>query len=118
MKTKRSKKKPILSGKLTSGTLFIGDPTFMTYPKDIRLNEQFKEYNAVEPDEYNPFKRSEDHIDEVLVKGDKELEILPFVGGRGVLLATEGLIEGKFEVKKKIDKVSGKITKITIEIKG
>lgn len=118
MATKRKKKKPSLSGKISSGLIFIGDPSYLSGPSNIALNELGEAINTVPIDPYNPFRREEDVLDKVRTSGDTELEIIPHLTGRGTVLVTNGIQEGSFEVKKKYDKTSGKLLEIKLIIKG
>ena len=110
------RKKKVISGKISSGMIFIGDPSYLSGPSDIRLNEKGESYNAIPVDPHNPFRRFEDVTEITDKTGDYELEMLPFVPGRGAVLLTEGIQEGKFEVKKKIK--DGKLVEIKLVIKG
>jgi len=114
---KKTRKKANKGGRIISGTLFIGDPVFMSAPSEMQLDANGELINAVEPDKYNPFKRREDLIDKLHETGDLELEVDQDYPGRGCLLVVNGLWDGKFTVKKSIDKTSGKIKKVTIEFK-
>ena len=117
-KRSKSKKKTSLHGRISSGMIFIGDPSFLSGPSDMALNEKGEVQNNTPIDPFNPFRRSEDLLDKVLESGDTEVELLPFVPGRGAVILTNGIQEGSYTVKKKIDKISGKVTRLVIDIKG
>jgi hypothetical protein len=90
MATKR-KKKSQLKGRISSGLIFIGDPAYLSGPTDMAINEAGEVVNNVPIDPYNPFRREEDVLDKVRTSGDTELEILPFMPGRGTVLVTNGI---------------------------
>lgn len=118
MATKRRRKKLPLKGKISSGLIFIGDPSYLSGPSNMALNELGEVTNTIPLDPYNPFRREEDVLDKVRISGDTELEIIPHLTGRGTVLVTNGIQEGSFEVKKKYDKISGKLLEIKLIIKG
>lgn len=110
MKKRKNKKHP-LQGFTPSGTLFIGDPIYM----GADLSKPGAEEDAA-ADVTNPFKNFPSFV-ETLAGQDQNL-LLPDSYrddpvGRGcvVQLQRQG---GKFQVKKKVCKETGKLKSITI----
>ena len=114
-KTKKSrKKKQELGGVIHSGVIFVGDCQFFTKNPDLALDPTTGQTIDVTPkDPLNPFNT----IDRVMdLVGDKEsnLEIAPYLPGRGVLLNTH-LQSGSYTIKKKIK--NGKLVGFTVTFK-
>lgn len=111
-KTRKKKKQP-LEGFIQSGVLFIGDPLYMSGD----MSQPDAEENA-DKDQTNPFKNWGKFSDE-LAGLDKNLELPdsyrdnPIGRGCIVQLQQHG---GKFQIKKKLDKVTGKVIAITIKL--
>jgi len=113
-KKKTRKKKKELHGSIHSGVIFIGDCQFFTKSPDLELDPTTGKTVDVTPeDPLNPFNT----IDRVMdLVGDEEtnLEIAPFVPGRGVLINTH-LHSGSYTIKKRIK--DGKLVGFTVNIK-
>lgn len=112
-KSKRGrKKKQELEGIVQSGMLFIGDPIYMG------ANPQTFEGGLIPEDGTNPFKdfgaftEKNGGYDENLLLPDSYRDN-PI--GRGCVVQLQQL-GGKFQIKKKIDKVTGKVLSITIKL--
>ena len=115
VKRKPSRKKPQLSGTIQSGVLFIGDCQFFAQSPVLELNPATGETVDVTPkDPLNPF-NTLDRTFDLVGDSEKNLEIAPFIPGRGVLLNTH-LQQGNFVVRKKIK--NGKLVGYVIDIKG
>lgn len=115
VKTKRTRKKPQLSGIIQSGVLFIGDCQFFAGSQQLELDPKTGQTIDVTPkDPLNPFNTLDRTFD---IVGDTEanVELAPYLPGRGVLLNTH-LQGGRFTVKKKMK--DGKLIGYTIDIKG
>ena len=113
-KPKKHKKKQELSGLIQSGVIFIGDCQFFAGSPVLELDPKTGQVVDVTPiDPLNPFNTLDRTFD---LAGDTEnnLDLAPFLPGRGVLLNTH-LQQGRFIVKKKIK--NGKITGYVIDIK-
>jgi hypothetical protein len=113
-RTKKIKKKQELAGIIQSGVIFIGDCQFFAGSPVLELDPTTGQVIDVTPkDPLNPFNTLDRTFD---LAGDSEtnLEIGPYLSGRGVLLNTH-MQQGKFIVKKKIK--NGKITGYVIDIK-
>jgi len=111
---KPRKKKQELNGNIASGVIFIGDCQFFAGSPKLELNAQTGQVEDQTPvDPLNPFNTLDRTFDLV---GDSEtnLEIKPYIPGRGVLINTH-LQQGRFVVKKKIK--NGKLVGINISIK-
>lgn len=109
----RRKKSTQLSGLIQSGVIFIGDCQFFAGSPQLELDPKTGQAVDVTPvDPLNPFNTLDRTFDMV---GDTEtnLEIAPFLPGRGVLLNTH-LQQGKFTVKKKMK--NGKLVGYSIDI--
>lgn len=109
----RRKKTPQLSGNIQSGVIFIGDCQFFAGSQQLELDPKTGQVVDVTPiDPLNPFNTLDRTFD---IVGDTEtnLEIAPFLPGRGVLLNTH-LQGGRFIVKKKLK--NGKLVGYTIDI--
>ena len=109
----RKKKTPELHGLIQSGVIFIGDCQFFAGSPALELDPQTGAVKDVTPvDPLNPFNTIDRTFD---IVGDSEtnLEIAPFLPGRGVLLNTH-LQQGKFTVKKKMK--NGKLVGYSIDI--
>lgn len=111
-KTRGHKKKQQLEGIVHSGMLFIGDPIYMgANPQDFP--------NGVIPEDgTNPFKDFGAFTEKNA--GQDENLLLPDSYrdnpiGRGCVLQLQQL-GGKFQVTKKLDKVTGKVKAITIKL--
>lgn len=114
VRTKKTKKKQELAGLIQSGVIFIGDCQFFAASPVLELDTTTGQVVDVTPkDPLNPFNTLDRTFDLV---GDTEsnLELGPYLPGRGVLLNTH-LQQGRFTVKKKIK--NGKITGYVIDIK-
>lgn len=111
---KNTKKKSELSGIIQSGVIFIGDCQFFAGSPQLELDPKSGQTVDVTPvDSLNPFNTIDRTFD---IVGDTEtnLDIAPFLPGRGVLLNTH-LQHGKFIVKKKVK--NGKVVGYIIDIK-
>ena len=111
---KARKKKTQLAGNIHSGIIFIGDCQFFAGSPVLELDPTTGNTVDVTPkDPLNPFNTIDRAVDLV---GDAEanLEIAPFIPGRGVLINTH-LQSGKFVVKKKLK--AGKLVGFSVEIK-
>lgn len=109
----RRKKSPQLSGIIQSGVIFIGDCQFFAGSPQLELDPTTGQTVDVTPkDPLNPFNTLDRTFDLV---GDQEanVELGPFLPGRGVLLNTH-LQGGRFTVKKKIK--NGKLVGYSIDI--
>lgn len=114
-KRKTKNKKVELNGSIASGVLFIGDCQFFAGSPKLELNNETGQVEDKTPvDPLNPFNTLDRTLDLV---GDNEanLEIIPHISGRGVLINTH-LQQGKFIVKKRVK--DGKLIGISISIKG
>lgn len=101
VKRKPARKKQNLSGIIQSGIIFIGDCQFFAGSPVLEYDPttgQAKDVTPVDP--LNPFNTLDRTID-IAGDSDKNLEIKPYIPGRGVLLNTH-LQNGRFIVKKKI----------------
>jgi hypothetical protein len=111
---KPRKKKAELHGSIASGVIFIGDAQFFAGSPTIELDPRTGANIDVTPvDPLNPFNT----IDRTFsIVGDTEanVELGPYIPGRGVLLNTH-LQGGKFIVKKKMK--NGELVGYTILIK-
>jgi hypothetical protein len=111
-KKKGRKKKEQLEGFIQSGMLFIGDPQYMA------ANPQDFEGGIVPEDSTNPFKNFDTFHEKV---GGLDTNLLlpdsyrdnPI--GRGCVVQLQQL-GGRYEIKKKVDKVTGKVKAITIKL--
>jgi len=112
---KRTRKKKIeLSGNIHSGVIFIGDCQFFAQAPVLELDVKTGEVVDVTPtDPLNPFNTLDRTFD---LAGDTEanVEIGPYLPGRGVLLNTH-LQQGRFTVRKKMK--NGKLVGYSIDIK-
>jgi hypothetical protein len=111
---KARKKKPQLEGNIHSGIIFIGDCQFFAGSPVLELDPATGKTIDVTPkDPLNPFNTIDRTIN---LAGDTEanVEIAPFIPGRGVLINTH-LQSGKFVVKKKLKE--GKLVGFSVEIK-
>jgi len=114
VKRKPARKKPQLSGTIQSGVIFVGDCQFFAQSPVLELNPTTGETVDVTPkDPLNPF-NTLDRTFDLVGDSEKNLEIAPFIPGRGVLLNTH-LQQGKFVVRKKIK--NGKLVGYVIDIK-
>ena len=116
MTTKRRssrKKNVVLKGNIHSGILFIGDCQFFADSPQLEFDPTTGKTIDVTPnDPLNPFNTLDKTL-ELVKEGEVNLEILPHVPGRGVLINTH-LTNGNFVVKKKVR--NGKIVGYTIDI--
>lgn len=98
-----------LRGDIGSGMLFIGDPCYLA-------GDLSKKGSEAVYDPYRPFEDFEVLVD--MVEGKDSM--MNYSGsdqvGRGVFVNLSAP-SGRYNVKKKIDKESGKVTEITITIK-
>jgi hypothetical protein len=114
VKRRPARKKSQLSGTIQSGVLFVGDCQFFAQSPVLELNPATGETMDVTPkDPLNPF-NTLDRTFDLVGDSEKNLEIAPFIPGRGVLLNTH-LQQGKFVVRKKTK--NGKIVGYVIDIK-
>jgi hypothetical protein len=114
-KTKTKKKSTELEGNIHSGLIFIGDCQFFAGSPVIELDPSTGKPVDVTPiDPLNPF-NTIDRSFSLAESGDANLEIGPYIPGRGVLLNTN-LQSGKYIVKKKTK--DGKLVGFTVTIKG
>jgi hypothetical protein len=114
VKVKKTRKKSQLAGNIHSGVLFIGDCQFFAGSPVLELDPVSGQTVDVTPkDPLNPFNTIDRTFDLV---GDAEanVELGPYIPGRGVLLNTH-LQAGSFIVKKKTK--NGKLVGYTIDIK-
>jgi hypothetical protein len=113
-KRKPRKKKNELAGNIHSGVLFIGDCQFFAQSPQLELDPVTGKTVDVTPiDPLNPFNTLERTFD-IVGDGEANMELAPFIPGRGVLLNTH-LQGGKFIVKKRIK--NGKLVGYSIDIK-
>ena len=113
-KRKPRKKKTQLAGNIHSGVLFIGDCQFFAGSPQLELDPTTGQTIDVTPkDPLNPFNTLDRTIE---LAGDMEanVELAPFLPGRGVLLNTH-LQQGRFVVRKKMK--NGKLVGYSIDIK-
>lgn len=109
---KKRKKKQELEGYIQSGMLFIGDPIYMG------ANPQDFPDGVIPTDSTNPFKdfgeftEQNAGLDQNLHLPDSYRDD-PI--GRGCVVQLQQL-NGKYQIKKKIDKVTGKVKSITIKL--
>jgi hypothetical protein len=114
VKAKKTKKKQELAGNIQSGVIFIGDCQFFAGSPVLELNPTTGQVEDVTPiDPLNPF-NTIDRTFDIVGDAERNLDIAPFLPGRGVLLNTH-LQGGKFIVKKKVK--NGKLVGYTIDIK-
>lgn len=115
-KTKKARKNKVdLKGNIQSGVIFIGDCQFFAGSQVLELDPTTGQTVDVTPkDPLNPFNTIDRTFDMV---GDAEanVELGPYIPGRGVLLNTH-LQGGSFSVKKKMKE--GKLVGFTVTIKG
>jgi hypothetical protein len=113
-KRKTQRKKQELKGSIHSGVIFVGDCQFFTKSPELALDPATGQTIDVTPkDPLNPFNT----IDRVMdLVGDTEanLEIIPHIPGRGVLLNTH-LQSGSYTIKKKVK--NGKLIGFTVTFK-
>jgi hypothetical protein len=105
---RKSKKKQELKGFIQTGTIFIGDVGYMA-------DSNHRSAEPIEPDPLNPFKDLDQYLE--ANQADHNLELpgsfngdLP---GRGVVIHTH-MLNGKYTVKKKLCKVTGKILEVKV----
>lgn len=114
VKTKKARKKPQLAGNIHSGVLFIGDCQFFAGSPVLELDPATGQTVDVTPkDPLNPF-NTIDRTFDLVGDGETNVELAPYLPGRGVLLNTH-LQSGQFIVKKKMK--NGKLIGYTIDIK-
>lgn len=106
------KKKQELEGFIQSGMLFIGDPQYMAAnPQDF--NAGLIPEDGTNPfKDFNQFTEKNAGLDENLLIPDSYRDN-PI--GRGCIVQLQQL-GGKYTVKKKVDKATGKVTAITIKL--
>jgi hypothetical protein len=110
----RKKKTPQLSGLIQSGVIFIGDCQFFAGSQKLEFDPKTGQTIDVTPiDPLNPF-NTLDRTFSMVGDAEANVEIAPFLPGRGVLLNTH-LQNGKFIIKKKVK--NGKLVGYTIDIK-
>jgi len=113
LKPKR-KKSAELSGIIQSGVIFIGDCQFFAGSPVLELDPTTGQVVDVTPkDPLNPF-NTIDRTFELAGDTESNVELGPYLPGRGVLLNTH-LQGGRFIVKKKVK--NGKIVGYSIDIK-
>lgn len=111
-KQRKSKKKPQLEGIIQSGVLFIGDPIYMG------ANPQDFPGGVIPEDSCNPFHDYSEYlaknggVDENLLLPDSYRDH-PI--GRGCAVQLQQ-VSGRYVIKKKVDKVTGKVKSITIKL--
>ena len=114
VRTRKTKKKQELAGTIQSGVIFIGDCQFFAGSPVLELDSATGKAVDVTPkDPLNPF-NTLDRAFELVGDTESNLEIKPYIPGRGVLLNTHRQ-QGRFIVKKKIK--NGKLTGYIIDIK-
>lgn len=115
LKLKRTrKKKQDLKGNIHSGVLFIGDCQFFAQSPVLELDVttgQTKDVTPVDP--LNPF-NTLDRTFDLVGDGETNVELGPYLPGRGVLINTH-MQGGAFIVKKKIK--DGKLIGFTVTIR-
>ena len=110
----RRKKATELSGIIQSGVIFIGDCQFFAGSQQLELDPATGQTVDVTPkDPLNPF-NTIDRTFELVGDAEANVELGPYLPGRGVLLNTH-LQGGRFTVKKKVK--DGKIVGYTIDIR-
>ncbi len=108
------KKKADLKGNIHSGVLFIGDCQFFAQTPVIEVDPSTGQSIDVTPkDPLNPF-NTLDRTFEMAGDGEANVELAPYIPGRGVLLNTH-MQGGAFIVKKRIK--DGKLIGFTVTIK-
>lgn len=113
-KRKPRKKKTQLAGNIHSGVLFIGDCQFFAGSPQLELDPTTGQTIDVTPkDPLNPF-NTLDRTFELAGDMEANVELGPFLPGRGVLLNTH-LQQGRFVVRKKMK--NGKLVGYSIDIK-
>lgn len=112
MKRKPRKKKQELKGNIQSGAIFIGDIGYMAD------NSQNYPDGIITPDPTNPFKDLDTFLEHT--QNDANLDLpgsfngdLP---GRGVVIHTN-MLNGSYTVKKRFDKVTGKLLEVKVRFK-
>jgi hypothetical protein len=114
VKTRKTKKKQELAGNIQSGVIFIGDCQFFAGSPVLELNPATGQVEDITPiDPLNPF-NTLDRTFDIVGDSERNMDIAPFIPGRGVLLNTH-LQGGRFIVKKKLK--NGKLVGYTIDIK-
>ena len=114
VKTRKTKKKQELAGNIQSGVIFIGDCQFFAGSPVLELNPTTGQVEDITPiDPLNPF-NTLDRTFDIVGDSERNMDIAPFIPGRGVLLNTH-LQGGRFIVKKKLK--NGKLVGYTIDIK-
>lgn len=110
---KPRKKKEQLHGMIASGVIFVGDAHFFAGSPVIELDPRTGASVDVTPkDPLNPF-NTIDRTFELVGDTESNVELGPYLPGRGVLLNTH-LQGGKFIVKKKMK--AGKLVGYDIRI--
>ena len=114
-KRRSSRKKSVdLKGNIHSGILFIGDCQFFAQNPILEFDPNTgTTVDATPKDPLNPF-NTLDRTLELVKDGETNLEILPHVPGRGVLINTH-MNNGQFTVKKRMK--NGKLIGYTIDIR-
>lgn len=111
--SKKKKTKQELKGILSSGVIFIGDCQFFAQSPVLELDPKTGETVDVTPiDELNPF-NTVDRTMELVGDTEKNLEIGPYIPGRGVLINTH-IHSGNFKVKKRFK--DGKLVGFTVNL--
>jgi hypothetical protein len=115
VKLKRTrKKKQDLKGTIHSGVLFIGDCQFFAQSPVLELDAstgQTKDITPVDP--LNPF-NTLDRTFDLVGDGETNVEVAPYLPGRGVLINTH-MQGGAFVIKKRIK--DGRLIGFTVTIR-
>lgn len=113
-KRKPRKKKIELAGNIHSGVIFVGDCQFFAQSPELELDVTTGEVRDITPvDPLNPF-NTLDRTFDMVGDGEVNVELGPYLPGRGVLLNTH-LQQGRFTVRKKMK--NGKLVGYSIDIK-
>lgn len=114
VKKKKTRKKEELHGSIASGVIFVGDCQFFAGSPKLELDVNTgKVVDTTPEDPLNPF-NTIDRTFEMVGDSESNVEIKPYLPGRGVLINTH-LQQGKFIVKKRVK--NGKLVGLTINIK-
>ena len=102
-------KKTQLKGNIHSGVLFIGDIGYMA--------GDLSQVIEITPDPLNPFKDPDTFLAKYPTDSNLELPgTVQGLTGPGTIIHTN-MFNGSYMVKKKVDKVTGKIKSITVTFK-
>lgn len=107
-KRKTRKKKQVLKGFIQSGTIFIGDIGYMA-------GDNSQSAEPIQSDPLNPFKDLDTFLEQTPTDTNLELpgSFNGDLPGRGVVLHT-GMLNGSYTVKKRFDKVTGKLLEVKV----